>query len=154
MIKDYVSDEEELYRNVRGEGGDEYFYDPTTGHLIIESKAFLDRQKEPSVDRAKLKNFDPEKSKIGERDGVVTLITQEVRQMGDVVSADREGKKVNHAVDVSADPKPQNEAHALIVVEPKFFGSESKKSKAFKLLRVSLARLATKNGWILEPRNP
>lgn len=154
MIQDCVSDEEELYRNVRGEGGDEYFYDPTTGHLIIESKAFLDRQKEPSVDRAKLKNFDPEKSRIGEEDGVVTLITHEVRQIGDVVSNGPKGNIVNHAVDVIADRKPQNDAHALIVVEPKFFGSGSKKSKAFKLLRVSLARLATKNGWILEPRNP
>lgn len=28
MTQDCVSDQEELYRNVRGEGSDEYFYDP------------------------------------------------------------------------------------------------------------------------------
>ena len=75
MTQDCVSDQEELYRNVRGEGADEYFYDPTTGRLIIESKAFLDRDTEPSVDRAQLKNFDPEQSRIRGKDGVVTLLT-------------------------------------------------------------------------------
>lgn len=149
-----VSTEEQLYRNVRGEGADEYFYDhPTTGHLIIDSKAFLDRDKEPSVDRAQLKNFDPEQSRIRGKNGVVTLLTQKVRQIGDVVTNDDEGRKVNHAVDVRADPTPQNETHARIVVEPKFFGFDGKKNKAFRLLRIALARLATQSGWTLEPGN-
>lgn len=153
MIQEFVSDEEKLYRNVRGEGSDEYYYDPTTGHLKIESKAFLDQQKEPSVDRAKLKNFDPQKSRIGKEDGIVTIITQEVRQIGDVVTNDNEGKKVNHAVDVNPDPIPENAAHARIIVVPEFFGSQSKKYKVFRLLRIALARLATQRGWTLEPKN-
>lgn len=153
VTRDYVSDEEQLYRNVRGEGADEFYYDETTGNLVIESKAFLDPQKEPSVDRAKLRNFDPEKSRIGEKDGIVALITQKVRQIGNVTTNDDKGRQVNHAVDVSADPIPENEAHARIVVEPKFFGTESKRNKAFKLLRKALARLATQGGWTLEPRN-
>ena len=153
MTQDNVSDKEELYRNVRGEGADEYFYDPTTGHLIIESKAFLDRDTDPSVDPAQLKNFDPEQSRIRGKDGVVTLLTRKVRQIGDVVTNDGKGGKVNHAVDVLADPTPQNEAHARIVVKPKFFGSDGKKNKAFRLLRIALARLATQRGWTLEPRN-
>lgn len=153
MTQDCVSDQEELYRNVRGEGSDEYFYDPTTGRLIIESKAFLDRDTEPSVDRAQLKNFDPEQSRIRGKDGVVTLLTRKVRQIGDVVTNDGKGGKVNHAVDVRADPTPQNEAHARIVVKPKFFGSDGKRNKTFRLLRIALARLATQRGWTLEPGN-
>ena len=153
VTRDPVSDEEELYRNVRGKGSDEYYYDETTGDLVIESKAFLDPQREPSVDRAKLRNFNPEQSRLSEENGIVTLISQEVRQIGDVVTSDDKGRQVNYAVDVSAAKIPGNKAHALIVVEPNFFGSESKKSRTFKLLRKALARLATQSGWTLEPRN-
>lgn len=153
VTKDRVSDEEHLYRNVRGKESEECFPDPDTGRLIVASKAFLDKQKQPSVDRAKLRNFDPEQSRIEEENGIVTLVTQQVRQIGDVVTNDNDGGTVNHAVDVTADPIPKNEAHARIVVEPKFFGSKSKKDKAFKLLRIALARLATQSGWTLEPRN-
>ena len=153
VIRDRVSDEERLYRNVRGKGSDEFFYDPATGHLTIESKAFLDQQKEPSVDRAKLRNFDPEQSKLREGNGIVTLITQEVRQIGDVVTVDDKGSQFSHAVDVNAAPLPENKAHALIVVEPDFLGSGGKQKAAFKLLRKALARLATQRGWTLEPRS-
>ncbi len=153
VTRDPVSDEEELYRNVRGKGSDEYNYDETTGDLIFRPQAFKDREKEPSVDRAKLRNFDPEQSRLREENGIVTLITQEVRQIGDVETNDNNGRTVNHAVDVAADPIPENEAHARIVVEPNFLGSGSKKNKAFKLLRKALARLATRRGWTLEPRN-
>ena len=153
VTRDPVSDEEELYRNVRGKGSDEYNYDETTGDLIFRPQAFKDREKEPSVDRAKLRNFDPEQSRLREENGIVTLITQEVRQIGDVKTKDDKGKQVKHAVDVSAAPLPENKAHALIVVEPEFFGSGSKQKAAFKLLRIALARLATRRGWTLEPRN-
>lgn len=153
VTRDYVSDEEQLYRNVRSEGADEFYYDETTGKLVIESKAFLDPQKEPSVDRAKLRNFDPEQSRMSEENGIVTLITAEVRQIGDVKTNDINGRTVNHAVDVKANPIRDNKAHALIVVEPDFFGTESKKNRVFKLLRKALARLATQRGWTLEPGN-
>lgn len=87
-----VSDEEELYRNVRGNlECEEYSYDPTTGCLTFLPKAFQDREKEPSGDRAKSRNFDPEQSRISEENGIVTLITREVRQIGNVVTNDNEG---------------------------------------------------------------
>lgn len=149
MTSNYVLDEEALYRNVRGGGEDEYRYDET-GQLIISNNAFLDRNKKPSVDRAKLNNFDPEKSRMRKEDGIVTLIAQEVRQIGDVRS-NNGGGSIAHAVDVSPDPVPRNKAHAQITVEPDFFGSSSKQKKAFKLLRIALARLATQNGWTLNP---
>ena len=153
MTTDCVSDEEKLYRNVRGNlEYEEYSYD-TTGRLTFLPKAFQDPEKEPSVDRAKLRNFDPEQSRLKEENGIVTLITKEVRQIGDVKTNDDKGKQIKHAVDVSPDPIPGNKAHALIVVEPKFLGTESKKNRSFKLLRKALARLATRRGWTLEPRN-
>lgn len=156
VSQDYVSNDEELYRNVRGEEeADEYYHDPNTKRLVITSKAFLDRKKEPSVDRAKLKNFDPRNSLLRENNGIISLITEEVRQIGNVKSNDQKGNEFSHAVDVLADPNPPddpgNNAHSLIVVEPKYLSSD-KKGKAFQLLRRSLARLATERGWKLEPQ--
>ena len=155
MTQDYVSDDEELYRNVRGEeDADESRINPNTGRLEFTSQAFLDRKSTPSIDRAKLKNFEPRQSLLSDTNGIVSLITEEVRQIGTVVSKNKKGKNINHAVDVIHDPKPpedpQNKAHSLIVVEPKFLSSD-KQGKAFKLLRKALAILATRRGWKLEP---
>lgn len=157
VTKDHVSDEEELYRNVRGEeDSDEFRIDPHTGRLEFTSQAFLDRKRTPSVDRAKLQNFDPQQSLLTDTNGIVSLITEEVRQIGQVKSKSDKGKEVQHAVDVIHDPNPpedpENDAHSLIVVEPEFLSSD-KQGKAFKLLRKALARLATKRGWTIEPSN-
>ncbi len=154
VTQDHVSDEEELYRNVRGNLEYEEYSHDSTGRLTFLPKAFQDKEKEPSVDRAKLRNFDPEQSRMSEENGIVTLITEEVRQIGDVKTNNDRGKPVKHVVDISPDPIRGNKAHALIVVDPDFFGTESKKNKAFKLLRKALARLATQRGWTLEPRSP
>lgn len=151
MTEDYVSDEEELYRSVRKDiNAEEYRYDDTTGELVITSQAFRDERREPSVDRAKFRDFDPNKSRIGEGDGIVSLFAMNVRQIGDVKSK-TEDNEIKHAVDILPDPINNNEAHALITVQPEFFGSENKRKKSFKLLRKALARLATENGWTLEP---
>lgn len=151
MTENYVSDEEELYRSVRGDLDlDEYRYDESTGELVITDRAFRDKGKEPSVDRATLRDFDPNKSRIGEGDGIVSLIARDVRQIGDVKSK-KEDNEIKHAVDIKPDPIESNDAHALITVQPEFFGSENKQKKSFKLLRKALARLATENGWTLAP---
>jgi len=145
---DKVADAEELYRSIRV-NSDEYRYDE--GKLIFSSQAFVDRNKEPSVDRAVLLKNNPVKSKRGETDGIVTLVTYDVRCIGDVYSNDDAGLKVNHAVDVIPRPEPCNESHAQIEVTPEYFGSNNKKNRAFKLLRISLARQATNNGWTIAP---
>lgn len=152
VADDHVSDDEELYRNVRGKlADDEYFYDSHTGQLIITPKAFLDRKKEPSVDRAKLRGFNPAQSRMA-GSGIVSLGTQDVRHIGTVKTNDPDEKTVKHAVDVKPAPIPsENEAHALITVNPEFFGSENKQTKAFSLLRKALAMLASRNGWTLKP---
>jgi serine/threonine protein phosphatase PrpC len=155
VTKDHIANDEELYRNVRGEeDADEYDIDRNTGRLRFISQAFLDRKSTPSVDRAKLKNYDPRQSLISDSNGIVSLITEEVRSIGIVKSKDEKGREIYHAVDVIHDPNPpedpENDAHSLIIVDPKFLSSD-KQGKAFKLMRKALAILATKRGWTLEP---
>jgi hypothetical protein len=149
---DFILDEETLYRSVRKqESYGEYYFDDNN-KLIITHDAFRDRNKEPSVDRAKLHNFNPALSKLNDTDGIVSLIAVDIRAIGDVKTED-----VCHAVDVVYDPihnVPINLAHSQITVEPKFFGSNSKQNKVFKLLRIALARLATQGGWTLPPVRP
>lgn len=150
---DYVRNEEELYRSVRGKYGEEYSYDK--GKLEISSEAFRDRDKKPSVDRAKLKGCDPSLSKRNDTDGVISLITSDVRAIGKVKTKIQNEDVVVHAVDVIYDPNPvtdpMNDAHSQIIVKPEFFGSKNKQRNVFKLLQLALAELAQKNGWTLEP---
>ena len=80
---DYVRNEEELYRSVRGKLEEEYSYGPK-GNLQISSEAFRDRDRKPSVDRAELRKFNPALSKLSDIDGVVSLMTAEVRAIGKV----------------------------------------------------------------------
>ena len=150
---DIIQDDEKLYRNVRGESEyDEYSYDHT-GTLIIHSAAFRDRCKKPSVDRAKLKKFNPHCAKLNETNGIVSLITADVRSIGEVKTKINGEDTVTHTVDVIYDPIPEeNCAHSQIVVNPEFFGSTSKRNKAFKLLQRALARRATERGWTLKPK--
>jgi hypothetical protein len=150
---DIISDQEELYRSVRSDEIYKEFYYNDVGQLIITEEAFRDRNKEPSVDRAKLRGFNPILSKLSETDGIVSLIANDVRSIGDVKTNNDNGESF-HSVDVVYDPinEPiENLAHSQITVEPKFFGSDNKQKKAFKLLRIALARLATKKGWTVEP---
>ena len=157
---DSVRDDEELYRSVRGElEAEEYIFQ--RGKLQIRSNAFRDRNKKPSVDRAELKESKPSLSKQNDTDGIVSLMTADVRAIGTVKTKDQNADVVAHTVDVIYDPNPKsdpkNHAHSQIIVDPDFFDTdifdtESKKKRTFYKLRVALAKLATKNGWTLEPR--
>lgn len=156
MADTVIANEEELYRSIRGRKEDGEYHYNDDGMLVINPDAFRDRNKEPSVDRAALRDHNPVLSRKpptdGIEQGVVTLLTLNVRDIGDVVTPVDGGKNVTHSVDVIYDPLPDNIAHAKVTVEPEFFGAENKKKKAFKLLRISLAYLATDAGWTLEPR--
>ena len=103
------------------------------------------------MDRAKLRAFNPSLSKLNQTDGIVTLKTGAVRAIGDVTTR-IDDRIVMHRVDVEYDPLAQNDPHSQIVVFPEYFGSNTKQENAFKLLRIALARLATKSGWTLKPR--
>ena len=147
---DYVRNEEELYRSVRGKLEEEYSYGPK-GNLQISSEAFRDRDRKPSVDRAELRGYDPTLSKLSDTDGVVSLMTADARAIGIVKTKIQNEDAVVHAVDVVYDPTPENPAHSLIIVKPEFFGSKNKQRNVFKLLQLALAELAEKNGWTVEP---
>ena len=67
-----VQDDEELYRNVRGKLEDKE-YSIQDGKLRIEYHAFWDRSRKPSVDRAKLKDFDPASALYLKRMGLLAL---------------------------------------------------------------------------------
>jgi hypothetical protein len=157
---DFVRNEEELYRSVRGKLEEEYSYGPK-GNLQISSEAFRDRDRKPSVDRAELRKFNPALSKLSDTDGVVSLMTADVRAIGTVKTKDQNADIVVHAVDVIYDPNPksnpENYAHSQIIVNPDFFetdifDTDSKKERTFYKLKKALARLATKRGWTLEPK--
>ncbi|MDE0087190.1 MAG: hypothetical protein OXU23_15830 [Candidatus Poribacteria bacterium] len=146
---DFVRDDEVLYRSVRGKYGEEYSFD--NGKLEISSEAFRDRERKPSVDRAELKGCNPSLSKRSSTDGIVSLITADVRSIGTVKTKIQNADAIVHAVDVIYDPTPENPAHSKIVVSPEFFGSNNKQRNVFKLLQLALAELAERNGWTLEP---
>lgn len=148
--REHVQDDEELYRNVRGNLEDKE-YSIQDGKLIVEYHAFWDSSLKPSVDRAKLKNNDPASALLYKRNGIVSINAGDVRAIGSVITKHEKKVLANHAVDVTPDPTSDNPAHALIIVNPELFGSKNKQRNAFKLLQIALARLATKNGWTLEP---
>ena len=148
--KEPVQDNEELYRNVRGKLEDNE-YSIQEGKLIIEYHAFWDRSKKPSVDRAKLKDFDPASALLCKTNGIVSIKASDVRAIGTVKTKHENVVIDDHAVDVIPDPTCENPAHSIIIVKPELFGSQSKQKNAFKLLQIALAGLATKNGWTLEP---
>ena len=110
---DFVRNEEELYRSVRGKL-EEYSYGPK-GNLQISSEAFRDRDRKPSVDRAELRKFNPALSKLSDTDGVVSLMTADVRAIGIVKTKIQNEDAVVHAVDVVYDPTPENPAHSQII---------------------------------------
>ena len=146
-----VQNNEKLYRNVRGKLEDNE-YSIQDGKLRIEYHAFWDRSKKPSVDRAKLKDFDPASALLCKTNGIVSIKASDVRAIGTVKTKHKNEVIADHAVDVIPDPTCENPAHSIIIVKPELFDSQSKQRNAFKLLQIALAGLATKNGWTLEPR--
>lgn len=148
MDADNVGNEEILYRSVAKE-----CFTLVDGKLKLASTAFNDSAKKPSVDRAKLCCFDPAHAKKKPAHGVVSLTALSVRQIADVIQNDEHGQpKSAHEIDVTSDPiknhltLADNPAHALIIAHPDFAND-----KVFKKLKKSLARLASQDGWQIEP---
>ena len=143
---DFIQDDENLYRRVRintKNPNDEnrYRYNDL-GEVEILPTAFFDRNNQPSVDRAKLRGFNPASSQIDETDGIVSLIASEVRAI----------PIENHTVDVIYDPISGNCAHSQITITSEGTVSKSKQKEAFRTLRYALVWLATEKGWTLEPK--
>ena len=141
-----VQDDEELYRSVRGETKYDEYSINDAGEYIIQPAAFRDRHREPSVDRAELRGFDPSLSKLSDTDGIVSLIAGEVRCL-----PKNDIKLTAHTIDVIFMPTRDNPAHSQIMITPKSSISKTRTKKVFKSLQKALARLANLKGWTLKP---
>lgn len=157
--QDIVRDDEGLYRRVPAEL-EGIAYSVVNGQFKILPGAFWDRKLTPSVYRAELINHDATLPQAKAENGVVEITTLHIRQIGDVVTK-HEGQVIGeHSVDVIANPVPAtnsillDSSHALIVVNPEYFGSKNKQRNAFDLLTIALSILANENGWIIEPTPP
>ena len=146
---DIVQNDEELYRNIRGNPEyDEYTYNKV-GKPIIQTKAFFDSDMKPSVDRAKLVDS-PTNALLDSTNGIVSLMAKDVRSITGVKTTVKNETTV-HAVDVVYDPVCERLAHSLIIVNPEYPDVGNQQKKAFRRLRRALARLATQNGWTVQP---
>lgn len=152
MPEDEVDNKELLYRAVRaiGEGPPQYHIEPN-GKVRISASAFADKEREVSVDRAKLRNHNPSLSRKSETDGVLGLYADAIRKV--VFTHAEQPYRVNVRPDpIPADNPlglPENLAHALIYCEPPC-GDKPFNRK----LIVQLARLATEledSAWMIKP---
>jgi hypothetical protein len=126
-------------------------YKISDGRLRIGSQAFRDREKKPSVDRAKLCNNDPTYTQFDESDGVISLVTGDVRQIKGITYTLQSGSGNNiieYDIDVIYRPISDNPAHAQIEPSPEFL-----KSSTFKKLQERLALLASNSGWLIPPED-
>jgi len=138
----YVEDSEILYRRVPCTP--ENFEKEQSGILRVSPSAFRDRNKQPSVDRAKLCNEDPSFTQGNDaKSGVVFLIASEVRAAG----LQKEGDNpIAYTIDIVYAPIPENLAHAEIRTDPAIDSDG-----VFRRLRLSLAILANRHEWLIIP---
>lgn len=135
---DVVGDDELLYRRMPFDPERSLYYlrEPD-GTIRVSSSAFSDRNRRISVDRAALNSFDPSKTQQISDDGVISLLTSDLRAIT-VATNDKDGKPlIQHLIDVIPVPLPDNHAHAEIVASP-----EIVKDNTFRRVREHLARLA------------
>ena len=155
---DCVEGDEELYRNVRY-GWNPPHYTFKDGKLVIEPHAFWDDSpsKTPSVDRAKLLDFNPHRALIKQkpprkRNSIVSIRAGDVCAIPDVKTIIN-GSTISHTVEVIPDPSRRSQAHSLITVDPDYPKDKSEREKTFVKLRRALARLANEyideHGWTL-----
>jgi hypothetical protein len=142
-----VADEETLYRRVPRVAG--LYLVQADGSVKISSAAFSDRSFRPSVDRAELCRYDPSKTQHELSDGVVSVVTRNVRSIDTVVQNDTVGNPIQaFSVDVEHVPilnhstLPDNPAHAEIFMNP-----SCPNKSVFRKLAERLAQLANERPW-------
>ncbi len=142
MAEDKVAEGEVLYRGIRympdAQEGTRHYAVRSDGTVEISSEAFSDRDKEPSVDRAKIHKNDATRTQVEETDAVLKLIARDVR----IIPVTKEKSPETYIVDVVPDPivnhptYPDNLAHAKIRTMPRCG------SAIFRKFKISLAQLA------------
>ena len=129
-----VDDDETLYRSVKRI----LWKQKNNGEFYLSSQAFTDRNRRPSVDRAKLCGHDPSYTRFSPSDYVCSLVAKDVRTISTVVKYDKKGiPQVRHNIDVEPVPLSDNAAHAEIYAVPEISGE-----RLFKRLLERLACLA------------
>jgi hypothetical protein len=133
LAPDPVLDAELLYRRIPDK--EEHFKKLGDGQLGLNSTAFNDRYRRPSVDRAGLCGNDPRHTQKEPSAGVVRLPAGEVRGIAldkqcldkqgldkqglDKQGLGKQGKEAEHyRVDVLAAPLSDNAAQAVIATDP------------------------------------
>ena len=133
-----LADEEVLYRAARASQ-----IAVSGGRTVISANVFADRTEQISVDRANLQDHDPRPTlaRLPAAVGVVSITAGEARNAAPIVHVFRDSKgraqveesgaekTARSEIEVSADPLPDNPAHALIYGTPEF-----EHKKMFKLL--------------------
>jgi len=158
--EDRVANDEVLYRRVPRNPGKPLYYERSGDRLQVTAQAFSERpvpEGEPfagqyrlSVDRAKLRGFNPELTRQGvpnhspESFGVVSMPAGEVRTIPGVA-------------DIILDPilndppTPDNPAHALICVFYSAGGTSTANKNVFKSVIRDLAAAANRRPWAIDP---
>lgn len=140
-----VEDNETLYRRVVYKP--ENWHVDENGQLRVTHSAFSDPQNQPSVDRAQLCDNNPIWTQQGDaRNGVVSLLTIEVRAMADIITNSQPPQP--HLIDAIHRPEPHNYAHAQIEADPAIASKGT-----FKRFRAGLAFLANQHGWLIKPQD-
>jgi hypothetical protein len=150
-----VAEEEQLFRRIRESVAGQMCYRADGGRVVFFQAAFNDPQREPSVDRPRLRG-NPNATRLSQDDGIVTLRASAIRRLGPIAkltergkpAKDTQGVLIQYSVEVLSDPYYGNCAHALIAMSPATAGAGT-----FKRLKDGLARLATEAGWTIEPKN-
>lgn len=131
---DCVDNDEALYRSVERT----LWKQKNDGEFYLSSQAFADRNRRPSVDRAKLCGNDPSYTQFRLSDYVCSLVAEDVRAIATVVKHDKKGvPQIHHNIDVEPVPLPGNDAHAEIYAVPAISGG-----RLFERLLERLAYLA------------
>lgn len=145
MQKTMVKDDELLYRRVQARR--KLKVRQPDGTFRVSSQAFNDRYYRPSVNRAELCNYDPRLVQFEPTDGVVSLVTRDVRAIDHLIQYDSKQQPIQkYNVDVEHVPEPDNFAHAEIYMIPT---TENPKAVFHKLIE-RLAQLASQRAWEID----
>src|SRR6266700_2783054 len=81
LPEDRVCDDERLYRSVR----EKFFIRHSETEVTVSEHAYNDARRQPSVDRARLIGFDPQRARFRDSDAVVSLVAGQVRAIKSII---------------------------------------------------------------------
>lgn len=153
-LQDVVTDDEILYRRIPINQPPTFFYSRDHKGIKVLAQAFSERpipdgkdyagEYRISVDRARLRHFNPELTRLSatsgnhEDYGVISMPAYDIRLI----------PKVDNII---PNPVVDNPAHALICITPSETNSRSGNKRIAKEVFAALADLANRTPWLIEP---